>query len=175
MSSWDVEIVALGPLLAGTLRELRADLARGLARPVRIAASPLSLDDAFDPARRQYSAQVLLELLRRRSPPPGLRLLGVTRVDLFLPVFTHVFGAAQLGGPAAVVSCHRLRGTDVDPGGKATAGRLLREALHELGHTAGLIHCRCSWCSMAPSRTPEEVDLKDAGYCPQCARRLGMT
>ena len=51
--------------------------------------------------------------------------------------------------------------------------RALREALHELGHLAGLGHCAKAGCVMGSSRLPEEVDRKGAGYCDGCHTRLG--
>jgi archaemetzincin len=36
-------------------------------------------------------------------------ILGVTAVDLYIPILTFVFGEAQLGGLCAVVFFHRLR------------------------------------------------------------------
>ena len=36
-------------------------------------------------------------------------MLGVAAVDLYIPILTFVFGEAQMGGPCAVVSVHRLR------------------------------------------------------------------
>ena len=36
-------------------------------------------------------------------------MLGVTAVDLYIPILTFVFGEAQMGGPCSIVSYHRLR------------------------------------------------------------------
>ena len=36
------------------------------------------------------------------------RLLGITGLDLYIPILTFVFGEAQMGGPCAIVSYHRL-------------------------------------------------------------------
>ena len=37
------------------------------------------------------------------EPIPG-ELLGVTAVDLYIPILTFVFGEAQIGGPCGLVS-----------------------------------------------------------------------
>ena len=47
--------------------------------------------------------------------------------------------------------------------------RLLKEAVHELGHTFGLIHCPAPGCAMGFSNSIEEVDLKSNRFCPGCA------
>ncbi len=71
------------------------------------------------------------------------RMLGVVAVDLYIPILTFVFGEAQMGGPCAVVSAHRLRqelyGLPPDP--ELFRQRVLKEAVHELGHTLNLTHC----------------------------------
>jgi len=60
----------------------------------------------------------------------------VTDVDLFIPVLTFVYGEAQLGGDAAVVSTARLAS---GPGSVADENlfglRVVKESIHELGHT----------------------------------------
>ncbi len=35
------------------------------------------------------------------------KLLAVTSLDLYIPILTFVFGEAQVGGAAAIVSYHR--------------------------------------------------------------------
>jgi archaemetzincin len=97
-------------------------------------------------------------------------VVGVTAVDLFVPVLTYVFGEAQLGGRAVVVSTHRLRpeayGLPADD--ELVAARTEKEALHELGHTWGLRHCHAPDCVMRASTYAEEIDLKPAALCDRC-------
>jgi archaemetzincin len=114
------------------------------------------------------------------TQPPALaggRLLGITDVDLFIPVLTFVFGEAQLEGPAAVVSVARLSHDDPE----VTAGRLSREAVHELGHTFGLRHCanleggwRPRACVMARSPSVRAVDAKGLRLCGDCRERYRL-
>ncbi len=105
------------------------------------------------------------------------RLLGVTEFDLYIPILTFVFGEAQLGGSAAVVSYHRLMQefyglpADLD----LLANRLLIEAVHELGHTLRLTHCHDYQCAMAPSHAVEWIDIKDSGFCEECLARVLQT
>ena len=63
-------------------------------------------DDAYDPRRKQWSSTRILSWLAHRGPQG--RVLGVTDVDLFIPILTFVFGEAQVGGRTAVVSTARL-------------------------------------------------------------------
>jgi archaemetzincin len=171
-----VELVRVGAIAPAQLRQLREDLAVCLAHPVWIAARDQPVAGAFSRDRRQYSADVLLAALQLPSAGPNVRRIGVTDVDLYLPVFAHVLGSAQLNGMAGIMSTHRLRPEFVgDPADPHTLRlRTLKEVLHELGHTFGLVHCGLSWCVMSASLLPEHVDLKDPSYCTSCAEVMGV-
>jgi archaemetzincin len=143
-------------------------------RPMRLAAPVADVDFAFDASRDQYSSRALLgELLKRRAP--GIdRILGVTALDLFIPILTFVFGEAQLDGTAAVVSTCRLENAfyGLPPDAERLQERLEKEAIHELGHTWGLVHCRDTRCVMRSSTYVEEIDLKMGTFCSECSREM---
>jgi archaemetzincin len=102
--------------------------------------------------------------------PSNERILGVTAVDLYIPILTFVFGEAQLRGSCAVVSFHRLRQEFYGLPANSTVlrERLLKEAVHELGHTLTLAHCEDYQCVMAPSHGVEWIDLKTSQFCTSC-------
>ncbi|HEX6370515.1 MAG TPA: matrixin family metalloprotease, partial [Longimicrobium sp.] len=52
--------------------------------------------------------------------------------------------------------------------------RLLTEALHELGHLAGLAHCRRASCVMYPSRHIADSDHKEHAFCAECRPSLKL-
>jgi archaemetzincin len=155
------------------LTELLSDV---LHRPTELAPRLADLDFAFafDASRNQYASRAVLAALLRERADGAEKVLGVTGLDLFVPVLTFVFGEAQLGGRAAVVSSCRLAnefyGLPRDP--ETLQERLEKEAVHELGHTYGLVHCADGLCVMRSSTYVEELDLKDVGFCADCARRL---
>jgi len=139
---------------------------------VRVLPEPIQVADCFDSRRAQYDSRRILE---RLLPLAGDGLvLGVTDMDLYLPVFTFVIGQALLGGRAAVISAYRLRqelyGFAADAERLAT--RMEKEALHELGHCHGLVHCLDSRCIMYAAATVSDVDLRQARFCPRCQRAL---
>jgi archaemetzincin len=166
----DILVVPVDCANYALLQRLTIDLQTTLGHTAIVAPWDLSPQFAREPARGQYNSSLILaELFQRRTDPP-VRLLGVTDVDLFVPVLTYVFGEAQMRGPAAVVSTFRLHpelyGLAPDP--ELLSRRLLVESVHELGHTAGLTHCHAPGCAMIGSTYAEEIDLKGPGLCERC-------
>jgi archaemetzincin len=165
-----VRLVALGPLPP----RLAAAVLAGLPTPFAADDSSLEADlpsDCHDRARGQTDAARLLDAL----PPPaaGGATLGLTASDLFLPPLAYVFGLSPLGGRRALLSCARLREAG-EAAGDRLVQRTLIEAVHELGHAAGLVHCPVTECAMHRSLWPEAVDLKRPRLCPTCAAELAL-
>jgi archaemetzincin len=128
------------------------------------AAHPLAAPaGAFDRARHQHLSTAFLDLLARAKQRGWERLLGVTGVDLYVPRLNFVFGEADPRRGVAVFSVHRLRTRDA----ALFARRAATEAVHELGHTYGLGHCRRRDCVMWFSNTLPETDWKGTRLCPE--------
>lgn len=129
---------------------------------------------AYDERRAQYECKALLEKLKSRCPQGALGILGVTQVDLFLPVLKYVFGLSELGGRAAIISTHRLRPEFYDQGEnpQLLLERLEKTAVHEVGHLVGLTHCRDPHCVMHASTIVEHTDFKLPSLCPTCVELL---
>lgn len=172
-----VTAIELVPIFLVDRRTLVSRLAAALeatfGAPVAVRPPRFDPERAYDPSRGQYHATLLLEQLLAAGSEAG-RVVGVTSVDLFVPVLTYVFGEAQLQGPAAVVSLHRLRpeAYGLPPDGDLLAERLAKEAIHELGHTVGLQHCLDPVCVMRASTYVEEIDLKSASFCDRCREAM---
>ncbi len=126
---------------------------------------------ARDRHRNQYHSTAILQAMQPLVEP-GARLLAVTSLDLFVPVLTFVFGEAQLTGSCAVVSLHRLREEfyGLPTREELMRERLVKEAVHELGHTFGLRHCDDWQCVMTSSHAVERLDVKTADFCFSCGR-----
>ncbi|HEY3348352.1 MAG TPA: archaemetzincin family Zn-dependent metalloprotease [Thermoanaerobaculia bacterium] len=156
---------------AELLEGVRRSVAREYDRAVRVSLAAERPQDAFDARRGQHSSTRILAWLNERREGAH-RVLGVTDADLFIPILTFVFGEAQLGGRAAIVSTARLGDTPLIPGEPARiALRLQKEAVHELGHTFGLLHCADARCAMARSPSLRHVDAKSTALCRACRAR----
>ena len=166
------------PIHPGTSRGLLPPLAAKLAEVfgLQTVLHLPSFDPelAFDSSRGQYNSRILLAQLLHDKPQSATRILGVAGVDLFIPVLTHVFGEAQLDGPAAVVSAYRLDNPiyGLPPNRNLLFKRLCKEAIHELGHTYHLIHCRRHPCVMMSSTYVEDIDQKSDRFCAGCLRSV---
>ncbi|HEX7509369.1 MAG TPA: archaemetzincin family Zn-dependent metalloprotease [Polyangia bacterium] len=160
------------PLL---LDQVAAQVGRAFAATVVVRPHRFDPELAFDSSRGQYHSTLLLEHLLGESTGSEERILGIAGVDLFIPILTYVFGEAQLDGRAAVVSTYRLDnslyGLPVDH--RLLLDRLVKESVHELGHTVGLIHCHHATCVMRSSTYVEDIDLKDAQFCSRCNQKAG--
>lgn len=129
---------------------------------------------AFDFGRNQFNSTVILGAAIKRFDSVSGKILCVTALDLFVPVLTFVFGEAQLDGSAAIVSSHRLDDSfyGLPKNQRMLEERLFKEAVHELGHTYGLVHCHDYDCVMHSSTSVEEIDLKGTLFCPGCSEYL---
>ena len=84
-----------------------------------------------------------------------------------------VLGEAAVKGCCAVVALAPLRaGSGAD--GLVLRARLLTEAVHELGHLAGLSHCRRASCVMYSSLHIADTDRKGHTFCAECRRTLNL-
>jgi len=158
------------------LEHLAAALARLFRTPCRIQPETVDLSFALDAGRKQYYSTALLQRLERMGDPAA-RVLGVTAADLYVPVLTFVFGEAQLDGNCAVVSTARLHEEfyGLPAREDLLRERLVKEAVHELGHTFGLRHCADWRCVMTSSHAVERLDVKGTEFCGACRKQVFET
>jgi archaemetzincin len=169
-----LHVLPVGKVDRSVLEELCVALSQYLRVDCEIL--PFELDPAplYHPERQQYHSSEIIGCMHSLVQPEGWRLLGVTAVDLYIPILQYVFGEAQMGGPCALVSLHRLRqefyGLDRDD--SLLGQRLLKEAIHELGHTFDLCHCQDYRCAMASAHAVEWIDLRENGLCDTCLAQV---
>jgi len=142
--------------------------------PVEIGKSLPKPEYAHNRQREQYYADLILEKLERGDWKKGEKMLGIVDLDLYTPGLNFVFGEASLNGQVALIALPRLRqefyGLPEDK--DLYHERALKEAVHELGHTFGLNHCKNKRCVMYFSNSLYDTDRKAREFCRDCRRNL---
>ena len=171
-----IYLIPVGGMDEEPLRWLMAPLEERFGYPCAIGEGVAMPPEAYNPRRGQYLSSAILRTLEERLPPDALRALGVADVDLYVPQLNFVFGEAQLGGRVAVISVARLQLEfyGLEPNPMLARERMLKEAVHELGHTFGLRHCRNERCVMHFSNSLLDTDRKGDDFCPRCRRMLRL-
>lgn len=131
-------------------------------------------EQAFDSKRNQYSSTQILKNILELTPRDAIKIIGITDIDLYIPILTFVFGQAQLNGKAALVSVCRLRQEyyGLSSNNNILLERIGKEVIHELGHTFGMLHCWDTRCVMHFSNSIREIDAKGDTFCSACSKVL---
>ena len=132
-------------------------------------------EDAYVPERDQYHSSALLSDLHDSVEAVDQdKVLWVTDVDLFVRDLNFIFGEAEISGQYAVISLARLHqsfyGKAEDK--KLLFSRIVKEAIHELGHVYGLGHCSDRKCVMFFSSHLWDTDQKSSDFCARCQQAL---
>ena len=136
--------------------------------------NPEILREAYNPARKQYHSTTILrnvnELMKHVRTD---EILTVVDVDLYVPRLNFVFGEAQCPGRFAIISTYRLKPEFYGVGnGELFVSRVKKEAVHELGHVLGLIHCINPQCVMYFSNSIFDTDYKGDQFCSTCNKKI---
>ena len=127
--------------------------------------------EAYDSRRKQFdSSRILAKIHQHAEKTLATRVLGITNEDLYVPRLNFVFGEAECPGKAALISLCRLDPEFYgDPSNTILfAERSVKEAVHEVGHTLGLAHCRAPTCVMFFSNSISDTDRKISSFCERC-------
>jgi len=169
-----LQLLPIGNVDAGLIVDMCPAIEAILGVPCNVLPDRLDPEFAFHRERQQYHSSEILKRMQSRITADTWRMLGIAAVDLYVPILTFVFGEAQMSGPCAVLSSHRLRqefyGLPCDL--ELFRHRMIKEAIHELGHTLNLRHCDDYRCVMASSHAVERIDLKGSALCESCRAAL---
>ena len=162
-------ISPVGDLSTDLIEAVAAEISRVFGFATEIVCVLDDLSFALDQNRNQHHSTMILEQLAANTPSGAVKVIAIAQVDLFIPILTHVYGEAQLGGIASIVSTFRLNegrsGMNIS---QKYIDRIVKEAIHELGHTFNLRHCPEESCIMHYCRNEEDVDRKSDELCRYC-------
>ncbi len=165
-----IVLVPIGPVSKDLLDWLQQELSAQIGQSVEIG-TPVSLPErAFNPSRGQYLGDALLEELAGLKYPGASRIVGLVDADCYAPGLNFIFGQASLGGREAIVALPRLQQEyySLSEDISLFRSRVLKEVIHELGHTWNLAHCPDPYCVMHFSNSLQETDQKKDQFCSDC-------
>ncbi len=140
----------------------------------KVSALPALPDpsEAYVTKRGQYHSTRILALLEKHVQNiQANRILGLTAFDLYVPGMSFVFGEARCPGRAAIISTRRLKPSP-RKNQNLLGKRVLKEAVHEVGHMLGLKHCPNAPCVMYFSEHIRDTDRKESAFCIECRSQL---
>ena len=175
-----VGILAVGQVAPEVLGRIAVGLERIFPDTLaKVIDTPLDLPfSAYDKKRNQFNSTKILDKILTYHGRKGLvdRVLAVIDADIYSSELTYVFGEAFTPGTVALVSLWRLKpefyGADDDL--SLYALRVLKESIHEMGHTFGLEHCPRSFCVMHFSNSIFDTDKKQSLFCDQCSLQASI-
>jgi len=170
----NIILVLLSNIDDGLVAVLKQRLENTFNSSVRVVSAMEDLAYSYDVDRKQYRSPLLLERLERINRSREHKILGVVDVDLYSPGYDFIYGEANQSTGIATLSTYRLRSrkSNRQSALKVFRERVVREALHEVGHLFGLGHCTSPKCVMRTCICSAEVDKAGNEFCPQCHTRL---
>lgn len=131
-------------------------------------AIPLPQNSYYSP-RNRYRADSLIRFLWYKNEKNTV-VIGVTNKDISVTKGDHkdwgVMGLAYCPGLSCIVSGFRLSKANFDE-------QLYKVAIHELGHTQGLSHCKDTTCYMRDANGKNRKD-ELSHFCSSCKSHLNQ-
>lgn len=176
MKNQAITLISYGQFEINFLSKIAEKITEIYLLPVVIEEKYIELSGFYDPARRQYDANKLLKEIDISSSPDSIKTIGVFHVDIFIPIFTYIFGQAFLNGRTGIASLYRLKNElyGIEPDNDLLLERFSKVIVHELGHAFGLIHCHTPSCVMLSSTYMEDIDQKELKLCNKCLSELNL-
>jgi archaemetzincin len=169
-----IVVVPMGDIDYSLVNKLASQLVSFFNVGVDILQGAKIPQEAFNQQRGQFYSTVILSKLELMKSAPEEKMLGVVDEDLYVPTRNFVIGEADAVGKCAVISLFRLKRENYEmlDEEKILFSRLLKEAVHQLGHLWGFDDCRNPKCIMYLTDNMTEVDRKGIKFCDSCLRRV---
>jgi archaemetzincin len=163
-----------GGVTDAELALVKQALAAVYSEPVAVLTRVELPKSAYYAPRSRYRAEKLLDFIRRELPASGLRIAGITAVDISTTKPPHfdwgILGLANIDGSACVLSTFRCRRSAKNP--RHARVRFAKTAVHELGHTFGLDHCPNRGCLMEDGGGSVLTTDRERDLCASCRKWL---
>jgi len=124
--------------------------------------------------RKQYNSEIIMSEVANipevKFIDKDIPTLMIIDQDIYFKTLNFVFGLEDPITNACIVSTARLRPElyDEKSDERKVTQRLIKEAIHEIGHLKGMDHCGNKKCVMAYSPSVNYIDTKEKEFCEQC-------
>lgn len=194
----NINILVLNDIGRSILRYLQKNLALIFNNNIPLSKHVIVPTSFYKIEKKQYDGRKLLGFLAENLTLKEAKNinLAIFDRDLFTGNLDHVFGLAAPFPKICLISIIRLhphfekdyfqerlkkRKMGKFPlsvrrltGKEKTLyyERILKESMHGIGHTMGLVHCSNPLCIMSPSNMLEDIDNKEIRFCRSCMQSI---
>lgn len=175
-NSIDILLQPVGSVSLAITSMLERTLSEQFSSAKFIVAPTMKLPkEAFDANRNQYVSPAIIRYIQENCEETQChKILGICDVNAYSGRLNFVFGEAQFGKRVAVIYLTRLK-EEFQEGRfdeSIFLQRVIKEAVHELGHLFGLEHCRLPSCVMCFSNSLADTDRKEKELCGECKIKM---
>jgi len=172
MSEKSIYVLPLGNVSLDFIEKLKSDLEKVFDFEIKLENKIEISDYAYNKEKNKYNGRIILNELSKVNFKNCEKILAITDEDLFTEDLDYIFGQAESSGKVCLISIKRLDPEfyKEKPNESLFYNRILKEAVHELGHTFSLKHCQNKKCVMHFSNNIENTDLKSKNFCTKCEK-----